>query len=213
VRFFSGNGSSALSWVQANLPDTAAVVFCCPVDDNGLAAVRPQVLALLEAGGTARFIVSSTPATLELMEVEHSGVSVVRDPVGLFSAVALRLRDGTARCLLGRFDLTTQGLASGFTMVLDGVRDVPAAHGLLHELELLTPKPVQGAARALTDLMQPAMDALEALTGREGSTGPHKTGFAELDHLTGTDHGGQLWLITGSVGIGKTTLALGLARG
>ncbi len=213
MRFFSGNGSSALSWVQANLPDTAAVVFCCPVDDNGLAAVRPQVLALLEAGGTARFIVSSTPATLELMEVEHSGVSVVRDPVGLFSAVALRLRDGTARCLLGRFDLTTQGLASGFTMVLDGVRDVPAAHGLLHELELLTPKPVQGAARALTDLMQPAMDALEALTGREGSTGPHKTGFAELDHLTGTDHGGQLWLITGSVGIGKTTLALGLARG
>jgi len=64
------------------------------------------------------------------------------------------------------------------------------------------------------DILSPLMDALEGRAGRWGA-GSHKalsTGHADLDNLTGGGHPGQLWVVNGVSGVGKTTFVLGLAR-
>ena len=63
----------------------------------------------------------------------------------------------------------------------------------------------------LSHLMQPVMDEIEAI-GARGDLSGVPTGFAELDYLTGGLHAGQMVLIAARPGIGKSTLALDLAR-
>ncbi len=64
----------------------------------------------------------------------------------------------------------------------------------------------------LEDLMQPTMDELEAIGGRSGAMSGVPTGFADLDLLTNGLHPGQLIVIAGRPGLGKSTLGLDIAR-
>lgn len=61
----------------------------------------------------------------------------------------------------------------------------------------------------LADLLPPVLADLE-LRPRSGGRLP--TGFSELDRLTGGLRPGALWVITGPSGVGKSVLALDLAR-
>ena len=62
----------------------------------------------------------------------------------------------------------------------------------------------------LEQLMQPTMDELEAIGGRNGMMSGVPTGFADLDALTNGLHPGQLIVIAGRPGLGKA-LALDTA--
>ena len=64
----------------------------------------------------------------------------------------------------------------------------------------------------LEDLMQPTMDELEAIGGRSGAMSGVPTGFVDLDALTNGLHPGQLIVIAGRPGLGKSTLGLDIAR-
>ena len=55
----------------------------------------------------------------------------------------------------------------------------------------------------LEDLMQPTMDELEAIGGRNGMMSGVPTGFVDLDALTNGLHPGQLIVIAGRPGLGK----------
>ncbi len=64
----------------------------------------------------------------------------------------------------------------------------------------------------LEQLMSPTMDELEAIGSRGGSMSGVPTGFADLDLLTNGLHPGQLIVIAGRPGLGKSTLGLDIAR-
>jgi replicative DNA helicase len=64
----------------------------------------------------------------------------------------------------------------------------------------------------LEELMQPTMDELEAIGSRGGAMSGVPTGFADLDGLTNGLHPGQLIVIAGRPGLGKSTLGLDIAR-
>ena len=64
----------------------------------------------------------------------------------------------------------------------------------------------------LEQLMQPTMDELEAIGGRNGMMSGVPTGFVDLDALTNGLHPGQLIVIAGRPGLGKSTLGLDIAR-
>lgn len=68
-------------------------------------------------------------------------------------------------------------------------------------------------ARPVAELLQPALDDLEARSSRSRLGGVElPTGFTDLDSLTGGLRRGGLWAITGRSGSGKSVLALDLAR-
>ena len=64
----------------------------------------------------------------------------------------------------------------------------------------------------LTDAVTSAVDEIEAARGRDGEMVGVPTGFADLDSLTNGLHKGQLILIAARPALGKSTLALDLAR-
>ncbi len=64
----------------------------------------------------------------------------------------------------------------------------------------------------LEQLMQPTMDELEAIGSRGGSMSGVPTGFVDLDGLTNGLHPGQLIVIAGRPGLGKSTMGLDVAR-
>lgn len=64
----------------------------------------------------------------------------------------------------------------------------------------------------LEQLMTPTMDELEAIGSRGGSMSGVPTGFADLDGLTNGLHPGQLIIIAGRPGLGKSTMGLDIAR-
>ncbi len=64
----------------------------------------------------------------------------------------------------------------------------------------------------LGDVMQPAMDEMEAISSRAGTMTGVPTGFTDLDTLTNGLHPGQLVVVAGRPGLGKSTLGLDLAR-
>lgn len=64
----------------------------------------------------------------------------------------------------------------------------------------------------LEELLQPAMDEMDAVERAGGRSQGVPTGFADLDHLTNGFHPGQMIIIAARPGIGKSTLALDIAR-
>ena len=66
--------------------------------------------------------------------------------------------------------------------------------------------------KSLSELMQPTMDEIEAIGSRGGQMAGVPTGFADLDDLTNGLHPGQLVIVAGRPGGGKSTLALDMAR-
>jgi replicative DNA helicase len=64
----------------------------------------------------------------------------------------------------------------------------------------------------LGDLMNPTMDELETIGGRNGLMSGVPTGFVDLDRLTNGLHPGQMIVLAGRPGSGKSTLGLDIAR-
>jgi replicative DNA helicase len=64
----------------------------------------------------------------------------------------------------------------------------------------------------LSDLLQATLDEIEAISGHDGSLIGVPTGFADLDSLTNGLHPGQLVIVAARPAIGKSTLALDMAR-
>ena len=66
--------------------------------------------------------------------------------------------------------------------------------------------------KPLSELMQPTLDEMEAISSRGGQLAGVPTGFAELDDLTNGLHPGQMVIVAARPGAGKSTLALDIAR-
>jgi replicative DNA helicase len=66
--------------------------------------------------------------------------------------------------------------------------------------------------KPLAELMQPTLDEMEAISSRSGNLAGVPTGFADLDDLTNGLHPGQLVIVAARPGVGKSTLALDVAR-
>jgi len=64
----------------------------------------------------------------------------------------------------------------------------------------------------LTEAVTTAIDEMEAATGRGGELTGVPTGFARLDELTNGLHPGQLVIVAARPALGKSTLALDMAR-
>lgn len=69
-----------------------------------------------------------------------------------------------------------------------------------------------GDAPVLAELMQPAMDELESIGQRSGAMLGVPTGFVDLDRLLNGLQAGQLVVMAGRPGTGKSTLALDVLR-
>ncbi len=65
---------------------------------------------------------------------------------------------------------------------------------------------------SLESLLQPTMDELDAISGNGGLATGVPTGFADLDEVTTGLHGGQMVIVAGRPGQGKSTLALDIMR-
>ncbi len=65
---------------------------------------------------------------------------------------------------------------------------------------------------ALEELLQPTMDEIDAIASRGGVALGVPTGFADLDEVTNGLHPGQMVVVAARPGIGKSTLALDVAR-
>ncbi|ASL18307.1 replicative DNA helicase (plasmid) [Mycobacterium intracellulare subsp. chimaera] len=64
----------------------------------------------------------------------------------------------------------------------------------------------------LEELLQPTMDEIDAIQSGGGLARGVPTGFKELDELTTGLHGGQMVIVAGRPGQGKSTLALDFMR-
>jgi replicative DNA helicase len=64
----------------------------------------------------------------------------------------------------------------------------------------------------LVDLLQPTMDELDAIDSNGGLARGVATGFHELDEVTNGLHPGQMIIIAGRPGMGKSTLGLDILR-
>nr|WP_274526032.1 replicative DNA helicase [Micromonospora alfalfae] len=64
----------------------------------------------------------------------------------------------------------------------------------------------------LADMLQPTLDAIEAVAERGGEMSGVPTGFIDLDRLLNGLNPGQLVLVAGRPGLGKSTLSVDIAR-
>jgi replicative DNA helicase len=64
----------------------------------------------------------------------------------------------------------------------------------------------------IADLLQGTLDEIEAISAHDGSLVGVPTGFADMDALTNGLHPGQLVIVAARPAIGKSTLALDIAR-
>ncbi|MGH3367415.1 MAG: replicative DNA helicase [Nocardioidaceae bacterium] len=64
----------------------------------------------------------------------------------------------------------------------------------------------------LADIMESALDEIEAISNRDGAMVGVPTGFADLDELTNGLHPGQMVILAARPAMGKSTLGLDVAR-
>jgi replicative DNA helicase len=80
------------------------------------------------------------------------------------------------------------------------------------EIYGVTDRRVAEDYRSLSDIMPGALNEIEAIGSRGGGLTGVPTGFADLDALTNGLHPGQMIVIAARPALGKSTLALDLAR-
>jgi replicative DNA helicase len=99
------------------------------------------------------------------------------------------------------------GSASGGGRDVDDVVDL--AQQAVYEV---TEKRSSEDYTVLEELLQPTMDEIEASSSRGGQMTGVPTGFADLDRLTNGLHPGQLIIVAGRPGLGKSTCSLDFIR-
>jgi replicative DNA helicase len=76
----------------------------------------------------------------------------------------------------------------------------------------VTEKRVSEDYAALGDMLQPTLDEIEAVGASGGGMSGVPTGFADLDRLLNGLHPGQLIIVAGRPGLGKSTASMDFAR-
>ncbi|GAA2680173.1 replicative DNA helicase [Actinoplanes palleronii] len=76
----------------------------------------------------------------------------------------------------------------------------------------VTEKRVSEDFAALGDMLQPTLDEIEAVGASGGVMSGVPTGFADLDRLLNGLHAGQLIIVAGRPGLGKSTASMDFAR-
>lgn len=102
----------------------------------------------------------------------------------------------------------TQIAGLGYNPDGDADDAVDRAQQLVYDL---TERRVSEDFVSLAELMQPTLDEIEATGAADGRRGI-PTGFSDLDRLLNGLHAGQLVVMAGRPGLGKSTLALDVAR-
>jgi replicative DNA helicase len=113
-------------------------------------------------------------------------------------AILRRLADASIR--IGQMSYAAQG-------DVDQIVDRAQA-----EVYAVTERRASEDYKPLSELMQPTLDEMEAISSRGGQLAGVPTGFVELDDLTNGLHPGQMVIVAARPGCGKSTLALDLAR-
>ena len=76
----------------------------------------------------------------------------------------------------------------------------------------VTEKRVSEDFAALGDMLQPTLDEIEAVGAQGGVMSGVPTGFSDLDRLLNGLHPGQLIIVAGRPGLGKSTVSMDFAR-
>ena len=80
------------------------------------------------------------------------------------------------------------------------------------EVYAVTDKRTSEDYAPLSDIMESALDEIEAISNRDGEMVGVPTGFADLDELTNGLHGGQMVIVAARPAVGKSTLGLDICR-
>jgi replicative DNA helicase len=95
----------------------------------------------------------------------------------------------------------------------NGGRDVDDIVDLAqHATYDVTEKRVSEDFAALGDMLQPTLDEIEAVGASGGMMSGVPTGFSDLDRLLNGLHPGQLIIVAGRPGLGKSTASMDFAR-
>jgi hypothetical protein len=227
MRYLPPRSGALIEWLRAELPGAAAVTAACvDVDAAGLGLLAGPIGEFLDGGGQLKVLVATmAAATVARAVLDGPNRDVVVQVTGNawpMAAYAVTSADGVHRAYLGGTTWTLPSLLAAVPAVLfDLRRDSQAAERLLCDVTAPASADVQvPKAEALEDLLQHAMDALESVSatrslrtglvtlGRRGTS----TGLADLDALTSGVWPGDLWVITGRTGAGKSVFVLDLAR-
>ena len=231
-----------LQWLEQHLPHAAQFhARVGYLDRAGVRLVEGAVRDLLDRGGEVHIVVDAHDDQPRhgdlawLLEIfaghgDRATVTLVQDTARMHAKVFL-LTDptGARHALVGSANFTAAGLGRNLEagIALDSMDDggildrIEAAFrsvrsltgsvsvdlGLLASLADTT-KPPGGASRRLTDLLASAINRLDESIPDESVP----SGFTELDRLLGGAHPGQMIIIAGRPGLGKSTLGLDWAR-
>ncbi|WP_141714866.1 replicative DNA helicase [Micromonospora mirobrigensis] len=99
------------------------------------------------------------------------------------------------------------GTAAGGSRDVDDVVDL--AQQAVYEI---TEKRVSEDFAVLADMLQPTLDEIEAVGAQGGVMTGVPTGFTDLDRLLNGLHPGQLIIVAGRPGLGKSTASMDFAR-
>jgi hypothetical protein len=217
MRYLPPRTGALIEWLVAELPGAAAVTAACvDVDAAGLLLVADPIGELLDGGGRLTVclatMAAATAARDALVGPDRDVVVQVLEDASPIAAYVITSADGLHRAYLGATTFTAASLlATAPAVLFDLRRDSQAAGRLLSDVTMPGDAEVPGPkAEALEELLQPAMDALEALSDSRSLRTP--TGLVDLDALTGGVWPGDLWVVTGRTGAGKSVFALDLAR-
>lgn len=233
MELLDGPGTLA-RWLLPRLKTAAVVAIRTGwLSASGIGQIHDELVRVLERGGDVTIVanvsadVTDPDAARSLAELVASfpgraKVCLVRDEVFQHGkAYYVHDQEGRAAAYVGSANLTGPGLGSNHetgvifgdgepmtAVVLDSIaawRQHPAAG-------LVTPDAVHVSTRPLRELLPAALDELEANGTRGDALTGVPTGCADIDALTNGLHPGQLIVIAGRPGLGKSVLALGIAR-
>ncbi len=89
------------------------------------------------------------------------------------------------------------------------------ARGLIDEIEQEVLSVAKHSAKAtvgMKELVKKAIDGIEGMFARQGAISGMSTGLSDLDYFTDGLHPGEMWVIAGYPGAGKTSLAMNIAE-
>jgi DnaB-like helicase C terminal domain/PLD-like domain len=233
MELLDGPGTLA-AWLMPRLKDAAEVAISTGwLSASGIAKVQRALTGVLDRGGQVTIVanmsgeLTDVDAARSLAELaaEFPGqatVCLVREDVFQHGkAVYVRDRDGRAAAYVGSANLTGPGLDTNHETgvafgdgepIVPEVRDSIMAWRRHPAAEPVTPDIVRVSTRPLAELLPGALDEIEAAGTRGGQLTGVPTGIADLDALTNGLHPGQLVVLAGRPGLGKSVLALGIAR-
>ena len=118
------------------------------------------------------------------------------------------------RAILRRLvEAGTKIVQLGFGANGNGGRDVDDIVDLAQQaIYDVTEKRVNEDFAALGDMLQPTLDEIEAVGASGGMMTGVPTGFSDLDRLLNGLHAGQLIIVAGRPGLGKSTVSMDFAR-